>query len=48
MITTGTDIKGMGMSSTRHYIEGRALKLKPNIREHLSELQETKDFLKLK
>ena len=35
------------MSPARHYIEGRALKLKPNIREHLSELQETKDFLKL-
>ena len=38
--------KRRGMSPTRHYIEGRALKLKPNIREHLSELQETKDFLK--
>ena len=33
------------MSPARHYIEGRALKLKPNIREHLSELEETEDFL---
>ena len=46
MITTGTEIRGGVVSPTRHYIEGRALKLKPNIREHLSELQETKDFLK--
>ena len=34
-----------GMSSPHFYIEGRALKLKPNIREHLSELEETEDFL---
>ena len=36
-----------GTSPTGYYIEGRALKLKPNIREHLSELQETKEFLNL-